>query len=292
LILATVPLALGAGAVDSGLNGYVARHYSGRHMNWLHACWGIGATCGPLIMTAAMRDTDGWRTGYIVIGSVQLSLAVVFLVTLRLWDAVPTRHIESAANPRGAARLPTALANSEAGWLSAVIFSIYVAVEGTTGLWAASILVEARGLSLAAAGLCTTIFYGSITTGRIVVGFVVDRWGARRLVALGVIVALAGATWFTQAASPLPAALALVLLGVGFAPVYPCLMHEVPRRFVPEAALIVIGRQSGAAYIGAALMPPAIGWLVQEVSLDAAGWTIVGGTILLALAIRRLDRIS
>ena len=96
LLITAIPLGFGAGAVDAGLNGYVARHYSGRHMNWLHACWGIGATCGPLVMARALSTDGGWRTGYIVIGSVQLTLAVLFFLTLGLWSRVPERRIETA----------------------------------------------------------------------------------------------------------------------------------------------------------------------------------------------------
>lgn len=288
---AAIPLGFGAGAVDTGLNGYVARHYSGRHMNWLHACWGIGATCGPLIMAHALGTESGWRGGFYTIAAVQLSLAVVFALTLRLWDAVPTRT-EPAAAGQASGPVRTTPANSAAGWLSALIFAIYVAVEGTTGLWASSILVEAREIDVARAGFCATAFYGSITTGRILVGCVVDRWGNRRLVAFGVALALAGAVLFALTHTVGFAALALVMLGLGYAPVYPCLMHEVPRRFAPKAALVVIGRQSSAAYLGGALMPAAAGGLAQQVSLESITWTVVGGVLILAAAIWRLDRIT
>ena len=250
LLIAAVPLGFGAGAVDAGLNGYVARHYSGRHMNWLHACWGIGATCGPLVMAHALSTTGGWRFGYLILGSVQLSLAVLFLLTLRLWSQVPERRIQAEGDD-ASARFPKADANSFAGWLSAGIFALYVAVEMTAGLWATSILVVGRGIPQESAALCAAAFYASITVGRIGIGFVVDRWGNRRLVALGGALALSGAALFAFAFTTPLAALSLVFLGLGFAPIYPCLMHEVPRRFTPEAVQTVIGRQSGAGAVGA-----------------------------------------
>ena len=46
LLVLAVPLGLGAGAIDAGLNNYVALHYQACHMNWLHCFWGIGATLG------------------------------------------------------------------------------------------------------------------------------------------------------------------------------------------------------------------------------------------------------
>lgn len=291
LMVAAAPLGFGAGAVDAGLNGYVARHYSGRHMNWLHACWGIGATCGPFIVTRSLVTEYGWRGGYLLIGSMQLTLALVFLGTLRLWAAVPERPHATGTVATGGS-VPALVANSQAGWISAALFAVYVAVETTTGLWAASILAVGRGMDVEHAGLCAFAYYLSITTGRILVGFVVETWGNRRLVTGGVLLALVGALLFTQAATPAAAAIALVVTGLGFAPVYPGLMHEVPRRFAPAAVQTVIGRQSGAAYVGGALLPALGGWLGQQVSLDGIVWVVVAGTAVMFAGIRRLDRIS
>lgn len=291
LMVAAAPLGFGAGAVDAGLNGYVARHYSGRHMNWLHACWGVGATCGPLIITLFLGTDAGWRGGYLTIACIQLALTVVFLVTLPMWDAVPLRTFEAhAADVSGP--VPTLPANSAAGWISAALFTFYVAVETTTGLWASSILAVGRGLPVREAGLCATSYYLSITTGRVLVGFVVDRWGNRRLVTLGTVCALVGALVFTQATTTPLAIFSLVLMGLGFAPVYPGLMHEVPRRFAPSAVQTVIGRQSGAAYIGGALLPAISGWIAEQVSLDGIVWVVAAGILLMLAGIRRLDRIS
>ncbi len=288
LYLAGIPLGLGAGAVDAGLNGFVARHYSGRHMNWLHACWGIGATSGPLVMGAMIAAGPGWRGGYVVLGSAQLLLALVFLATLRLW-----RHAPDAPRAGDSGReLPQTAghgANSWPGWLSALLFAVYVAGEMTVGVWAASVMVVERGLAPGTAALGTAIYFGAITTGRIAVGFLVNRLGNRRMVSLGVSLALVGAVLFA-AGIPGPALLcALGLLGLGLAPIYPGLMHEVPRRFAPDAVQTVIGRQSGAAYLGAAVVPAAAGALAAR-SLDLIPWLVVAALGALALGIRILDR--
>lgn len=289
LIVAAVPLGLGAGAVDAALNGFVARHYSGRHMNWLHACWGLGATTGPFVMGEALRSGQGWRGGYFVLGVVQLGLAALFLATLRLWSAVPERRHERAGP--GATGVPTRGAHSFAGWLSPVLFAVYVAVEGTTALWAASILTLSRGFAAETAAWCTGAYYAAITAGRVLVGVGVDRWGNRRVITLGVLLAVVGVAGFALGRSPLTAGAALVLMGLGFAPVYPGLMHEVPRRFAPEAVQIVIGRQSGAAYLGMSAAPAAAGWLAGY-SLEGIVVAVAGGIVLLLVGIRRLDRMT
>ena len=290
LLVAAVMLGFGAGAVDAALNGFVARHYSGRHMNWLHACWGLGATGGPLFMGYALSSALGWRGGYTVLGSIQLSLAVVFLLTLRLWAHAPTKTRHDAQADRQVT-VPTLQASSFAGWLSPAIFAMYVAVEMTTGLWAGSILAVGRGFSPSVAALCASAFYASITGGRILVGFVVERWGNRRLIAIGCGVAVVGTLLFAFAHTPVLAGISLVLVGLGFAPVYPCLMHEVPNRFAPESVQTVIGRQSGAANLGGAFLPAAAGALAQY-SLEGIPWVIFGGIALMIGSIRLLDRIT
>lgn len=290
LLAAAIPLGVGAGAVDAGLNGFVARHYSGRHMNWLHACWGIGATCGPFVMGAALSSGHGWRGGYLVLGLAQLALALLFLLTLRLWSTAPD-HQATPAHADNAPAPPTLPANSLAGWLSPALFALYVALEGSTALWAASILTLARGLPADVAAWCTGAYYAAITGGRILVGFGVDHWDNRRVITLGVLLALVGAGVFAVARTPAVAALALVLMGLGFAPVYPGLMHEVPRRFAPEAAQVVIGRQSGAAYLGMSVAPAAAGWLAGH-SLEGIVLAVIAGTVLLLAGIRRLDRMT
>ncbi len=292
LLAFAVPLGLGAGAVDAALNTFVARHYTGRHMNWLHACWGIGASSGPLLMTWALAGTTGWRGGYLLIGAIQFALVALFAATLHLWNAVPDQVAAGTGTAAAQARQGTCTANSEAGWLSAFAFLVYVAIEFTAGLWAFSVLVLARGVPQATAGLCVSIFYLAITGGRIANGFVVDRWGNRRIVNRGALLAVAGAALFVFARSAPTAALALGVLGLAFAPIYPGLMHEVPRRFVPEAVSTIIGRQSGAACIGAAIFPAAVGWLAGHVSLETIAGFVLGGAVLLVATVRRLDRIS
>ncbi|AOS45978.1 Major Facilitator Superfamily protein [Lacunisphaera limnophila] len=289
LYAAAIPLGLGAGAVDAGLNGYVARHYSGRHMNWLHACWGIGATSGPFVIGWALGSGQGWRGGYLLIAGVQYGLALLFLLTLGLWAKVP--EIRAASGHGAEGRLPMMPANSLAGWLSPVIFALYVAVECTTGLWAGTVLVVRRGISPETAALCIAGFFGSLTVGRILVGFVVERWGNRRLVGLGCWTALAGFILFGFATNVPLATLALAIAGFGLAPIYPGLMHEVPRRFAPEAVQTVIGRQSGGASFGAAVLPALAGWVAQ-LALPAVPWLILGVMVGLMASIRYLNRIT
>lgn len=289
LYAAAVPLGLGAGAVDAGLNGYVARHYSGRHMNWLHACWGIGATSGPFIIGWALGAGHGWRGGYLLISAVQAGLALLFLLTLGLWNKVPERREEDHHGAQG--RTPTTEANSFAGWLSPVIFALYVAAEGTTGLWAGTVLVVQRGFAPENAALCIAGYFGALTAGRIAVGFVAEKWRNRQLVSAGAWTAAAGLTVFALVPGPFAAVASLIVAGAGLAPIYPALMHEVPRRFAPAAVQTVIGRQSGGAAFGAAIVPAVAGWVAQH-SLPAVPWIALAVLLIMVGCVGKLNRIT
>jgi fucose permease len=278
LIPLAFPLGLGAGSVDAGLNHFVAEHYSSRHMNWLHGCWGVGATIGPIIMGRAIAG-PGWSGGYRLISFLQLGLAFIFLVSLPLWkeeDAVP----EKSEAELGRRPLPGS-APAWAVWLGPVLYFIYTAIEFGTGLWAASILVDDRGVDKAMAGGFVSCFYGSIMLGRFLIGFISSKVGNRMLARVGLSVALCGALLFTFSGSSGPLCVAaLILMGAGCAPVFPSLMHETPRRYDPETARSVVGRQVAFAYLGGAIVPPLFGLLASHIGL----WVIMPGVALAAAA--------
>lgn len=292
ILLLTVPLGLGAGAVDAGLNHFVARHYSARHMNWLHGCWGIGATVGPMLMGAALAGGAGWQGGYRVIALVQLVLAVVLVATVPMWARVPEQAPEDPASGDPQAT-PRRTPPAWAPWLAASLYLVYATVEVGTGLWAASILVDGRGMAPADAGVWVAGFFGAIMAGRFAIGVVAVRVGNRALVRAGILTALCGAALFALRGMPELVALAgLVLLGLGCAPIYPSLMHEATRRFDADTARRVIGRQVAFAYVGCALGPAALGLLGGQLGL----WAVMPAVCLALLALlwmtARLDRVT
>lgn len=290
LIALCVPLGLGAGAVDTSLNHFVAAHYSSRHMSWLHGSWGIGATAGPAIMGVALASAGGWGSGARTIGLMQLGLAALLWASLPLWrreNATPSApETTEAATP---VREPPVLAQ----WLAPATFLLYVAAEMGTGLWAASILVGSRGVPLTEAGFWVSVYFGAITAGRFGLGLVANRLGNRRLVRLGVLLALVGASLFAVPGWPAPMSLAgLVLMGLGCAPVFPSLMHETARRFPATVARAVIGRQMMASYAGGSLIPAAFGLLATWAGLVAVMPVVVVLLLILLATTTALDRLT
>jgi len=290
LLALAVPLGLGAGAVDAVLNHFVAAHYSSRHMNWLHGCWGIGATLGPLIMGATLLQPAGWQNGYRYIGLLQLSLAVVLLATRRLWQQENSKPPAEAPTAGAPVILPE---SPLATWLAPSAFLLYVAAETTTGLWAASLLVSNRGLSAASAGLWVSLFYGAVTIGRFGVGLVANRLGNRQLIRLGICTALAGATLFALPALP-PAlsAAGLLLMGLGCAPIYPSMMHETARRFAAHRVATVIGRQVSLSYVGSAAVPALCGVLAGLAGLSVVMPVVVLLLLCLLATTERLNQLT
>ena len=288
VLVSALPLGFGAGAVDSTLNGYVATHYSSRHMNWLHASWGIGATIGPFIMTAAMASSGGWRRGYQGISAIQASLALLFILTLGLWSRVGTKATEGRAEPApGPAEAPAVprihgLDRPEP-WIQVAMYALYSACEFSVGIWTASMLVESRGLAAETAGKWISLYYGGIMVGRVLTGFVADRLGNRAMVRAGLGLALAGSVLLVVRGADYLVLPGLLLLGVGFAPIYPCLMHETPRRFDEETYRKVIGFQVGAANIGGSVLPGLVGLLAAAAGLEVVGPCVAAFILLLAL---------
>jgi fucose permease len=277
-------LGLGCGAIDFGLNHFVAERYAAKHMNWLHACWGLGAMSGPLILGAAIAQS-GWRTGVLWIAAVQMTLATVLLLSLRLWAFAPAKNVHAqeakapsdepgadpAFDPDSQPRI-VASNVSPSPWAlfcAPMSFFFYVAAESGVGMWLASVLVEQRDFAASRAALWVSVYFGAIMVGRFLVGLIADRFGNRRLVSGGTILAFCGVLLFMVSPAVPISLLALALIGLGLAPVYPSLMHEAARRFSPDWVRRVIGWQAGTAYLGMATCPPLMAGLVSAYGLGA-----------------------
>jgi fucose permease len=257
----------------------------------LHGFWGVGATTGPLVMGVALASSGGWTAGARSIGLMQLGLTLVLFATMSLWSRETAHAPADADSPEqpSAHLQPPPLAM----WLAPMCFLFYVSAEMGTGLWAASILVTDRGLAAGDASVWVSLYFGAITVGRFAVGLVANRIGNRRLVRLGIAVAMAGALLFA-----LPSAfgglspVGLVLMGLGCAPIFPSLMHETARRFPPEVVRQLIGRQMTCAYAGSSVVPAAFGLMAAWAGLQTVMPVVVVLLLILLLVTSRLDRLT
>lgn len=271
LILLAIPLGLGAGSVDSGLNDYVAKHYAARHMSWLHCFWGIGAMSGPIIISQFMSRGESWRNGYLTVGIIQLGLVALLFFTLPVWDKVAKLVHKDA--PEAAAEPEPQKTQAPKGVFYPLqiegvktalgSFLFYCGVESTVGLWSSSFLVTIKGLDVPTAAAWVSLFYGSITLGRFISGFVTMRMSSKMLIRTGQLSILVGVLLLLLPLPEIFALVSLILIGLGCAPIFPTMLHETPNRFGRENAQYVMGFQMAVAYIGATFLPPIFGFIAS-----------------------------
>ena len=262
LCLLAVPYGLGAGSVDAWLNNFVALHYASRHMSWLHCMWGIGASVGPHIMGRAITAGQGWHAGYGYIAVLQIVLTFVLLMSLPKWKQ-PT---DSGAQSRPMEPVTLRQALFIRGVREVLTcFFCYCALEQTAGLWASSYLVLKNGLPAEKAASLAALYYMGLTVGRALSGFLTLRLDDRAMVRTGFVLILLGVVCVPLGGGATLAG--LVILGLGSAPIYPCLIHSTPGFFGAGNSQAIIGMQMASAYVGTCLMPPLFGLIAQTVSV-------------------------
>lgn len=263
LCLWAVPYGLGAGSVDASLNNYVALHYASRHMSWLHCMWGIGAAAGPYIMGFALTEGQSWNMGYRYIAFLQIGLTAILILSLPLWKRRPqpvgTDRGTSGALPlRKIIRIP--------GTKEIMLtFFCYCALEQTAGLWASSYLVLHRGVETELAAGFASLFFIGITVGRAGSGFLTMRFSDAAMVRMGMAVIVLGIVALVLPLGSLTSLAGFILIGLGCAPIYPCMIHTTPRLFGAERSQAIIGVQMASAYVGTCLMPPLFGLIANHI---------------------------
>jgi len=258
---------MGAGGIDSSLNAYVARHYSAGLMQWLHASYGVGVTAGPLIMTAALTNFRDWRLGYLLVGAVQLVLAVTFWITLPIWQQNNSAPVETPAEPQPEVNLGQTLKRHRV-WLSMLLFFFYVGSEVTMGTWVYSLLTEGRGVNPQLAGYFAGSYWFTFTVGRILAGLVTRKINIQSLVKVciiasilaGVILGLNISAWVNLAA--------VAVIGFAFAPIFPGLISGTPGRVGQQHSNNTIGMQTAAGSLGGTALTSLVGVLARSYGLE------------------------
>lgn len=285
LCLWGIPYGFGAGAIDSALNNYVALHYNSRHMSWLHCFWGVGTIISPYIMSYALSHST-WNTGYRNVSFIQFGIAIILLLTLPLWKVnhnintgdsnIKVLGIKGALKIRG---VPTIL----------VAFMAYCAAEATAMLWASSYLEGTRGSSKDEAAALGAMFFIGITAGRFFSGFISEKLGDNKMIRLGTAIALLGVVLIAVPLKSVTIA-GFIIIGLGCAPVYPCIIHSTPDNFGAENSQGIIGIQMASAYVGSTFMPPVFGLVANNISLKLMPLYLGFFLILLLIMLSKTER--
>lgn len=312
LFLFAIPLGLGAGCVDSGLNEYVAEHYKAIHMNFLHCFWGIGALCGPLIMSSFIQNAASWRPSYLSVAVFQCVLVVILFFAVPAWNktenrtktklSIETKTAENCANQETEVKTKTSEPKTLVQSFKIkgvkpvlVCFMLYTAMESTLGLWGASYLTGIKNFTPAKAAAWVSLFYTGITVGRGLCGFLSLKLNNKSLIRLGVCNALFASALlmlgFFFRLGNVPTLLGFVLFGLGCAPIFPAMLHETPVRFGKEDAAQIMGFQMAVAYTSITIVPPTFGLIATATTPAILPFALALFSVIMFLCTELCNRI-
>ena len=262
LCLWAIPYGLGAGGVDASINNYVAVHYTSRHMSWLHCMWGLGALVGPTIMGSVLTGGGHWSQGYHIVGLIQAGLVVILICSLPIWRS-RTGVSSEASKP-----LPLSQVIRIPGAKQVMVaFFCYCALEQTAALWASSYLALYKGVSVERAAFFASMFFIGITSGRGLNGFLTMKFSDTQLIRGGCAIIGLGILALALPLGEIVSLAGFVLIGLGCAPIYPCIIHSTPAHFGEERSQALIGVQMASAYVGTCLMPPLFGLIAEHITV-------------------------
>ena len=279
LLLMAVPLGLGAGAVDAGLNNYVALHCEAKHMSWLHCFWGVGTIIGPMILSAVLRVGGSWATGYRTVGLIQCAVSALLFATLNMWKRSDIRQEEHEAKTLSVLDV-LKLPGAKAGM---VTFLCYCAVESTLGLWGATYISQVRGVDEATAASFGAMFYIGITAGRAISGFMAMKLLPKQMVRMGQTLLALGCILMMIPAGSTLSGIGLVMCGLGCAPIYPNIIQDTPVNYGAENSQAAIGVQMAFAYVGSTFLPSIFGALAGVGGYGLLPYFAIGICLLMAV---------
>lgn len=270
---------VGFGAIDAALNAYAARHFGARQISWMHAGYGLGATIGPLLVTALLGSGAGWRAALASMAAIIAALALLLAAHRRAWQALPAlahppstpaqaRGHDDAGNPPRPPRQRAGLR----GALSGVMFTaVETGVESAAGIWGYVFLTTGHGLPGTVAGVAVSAYWLMMFAGRALLGPVAERAGPSRVLALAVCGIPAGAMLMTAPGPAFVAVAGMLLLGLAAAPVFPLLTLTTADRVSEADATAAVGLQVAASAVGSAALPSLVGLAIGAVSARALG---------------------
>lgn len=267
LMLWAIPYGLGAGSVDAILNNYVALHYKAQHMSWLHCMWGVGASISPLIMSLSLTSLESWSAGYLIVSVIQAVLSAVIFLSLPIWSK-GTETSENTQVEQAKSLTFRQIISIKCAIPCFLTFFCYCSLELTTSLWASSYLTQKWAFSPEAAAGFASMFYLGVTLGRFANGFLAMKLDDHFLIRMGIVIITAGIVLLLV---PIHSTLALIgfaVIGLGCAPIYPCIIHMTPSVFGRDKSQALIGVQMAFAYIGFLVMPPLFGVIAEYISIS------------------------
>ena len=262
LCLLAIPLGLGAGAIDVAQNNYVALHYNATHMNFLHCFYGVGVTVSPYLMAIGLR-AGAWRSGYRLAFLVQSAISLLAIVSIPLWRRAhpPSEEAAETAGAKESGGIGSLL-KEKAAWATFLMFMFSCAIESICTNWGSTYLVNNRALTPADAANIVALYFAGVAIGRFLSGVFAKKLSAWNLITIGLsTLGLAILLLLLPIRSAAVGAIALLLTGLGIAPIYPNLTYLTPIHFGRERSATMISAQMALTYVGILLAPLTFGLL-------------------------------
>ena len=281
----------GMGLIEGALNNYMAEHFSARTMNWMHCFWGVGATLSPLIMSL-MITASGWRAGYVTIASIQSGIAIIVLISLLkgLWlksqshkEKLPELITENSETPpiseislqdtshaantvqEQSKKSHLLLAKPRNQIAHLAIFFFHSGIDVLIAAYAVSILYLSRGIEPSTASIYIVFYFGALMTGRFLFGIFANKVNPAILIRIGFLFSATGVIIMIFTSD----FMAMALIGLGFAPIFPCLIHGTQKRFMPQIVTRITGFSVAAGSAGGAIMSIVAGIVIARINLEA-----------------------
>lgn len=250
-----IVLGLGAGAIDSGLNNYVALHFKASHMNFLHCFYGVGVSLSPYIMSQAFESV-GWRGGYRYAFYVQSGIALLLIFSIPLWKKTTAQgNTDEASNVNLSVSDMIKKSEVRLVWL---IMLATNAIEYACGVWGSTYLVEEKGFTIEHGALALTIYYVGMSIGRFASGLLANKIKTWKRIFIGTVILAPAIVVMLLPLSGVFAVVGLFLTGLGNGSIYPNMIHLTPHNFGKEVSQSIMGSQIAFAYLGVMLAPPMV----------------------------------
>ena len=248
-----VVLGLGAGAIDSGLNNYVALHCKASHMNFLHCFYGVGVSLSPYLMSRALSNI-GWRGGYRYAFYVQLVITILLIASIPLWKKGSSEETEEKSVNLTFLQMAKK-AEVRQVW---VIMLVTNAIEYACGVWGSTYLVAEKNFEMKYGALALTIYYVGMSIGRFVSGLLANKISTWKRIWIGVSILAPAIVIMLLPLPGIVTVIGLFLVGLGNGSVYPNMIHLTPHNFGKDVSQAIMGSQISFAYMGVMLAPPMV----------------------------------
>ncbi len=281
MMVFTVVMSYGAGAIDTGLNNYISLHFKARHMNWLHCFWGLGVTISPLILSVVLNNGSSWRISYRIIAIMQFTIALAVGLYLKKWVNYDNKNtIKTPIDEEKKEQEKFNIFKTKGLITSILSQGFYCSMEFLIGTWGATYLVNVFNYNPAVAAKWISLYYCGIMLGRLVSGFVSIKLSDNTLIRSSIIISFIGILTLFLPSGNL-SGLGLLFIGFGFGPIFPSILHAVPDRFGKKYSADITGFHMGGAYGTGFLVQLIFGYIATATTFKITPFVLLTFCVLL-----------